>query len=39
MKYIKQLQKVHSLELDKASTEADRRVLKVINKTKGQYTP
>ncbi len=38
MKDLEQLQKVHRLELDKASTEASRCVLEAINKTNDDYT-
>ena len=37
-KDLEQLCHVHQLELDKASTEADRRVLECINKTREEYT-
>ncbi|HEY8909686.1 MAG TPA: hypothetical protein VIM51_05335 [Desulfosporosinus sp.] len=37
-KDIEQLMQLHKLELDKASTEADRRVLETINKTRDEYT-
>jgi len=37
MKDIEQLRQLHKLELDKASTEADRRVLEAINKTRDAW--
>jgi len=37
-KDIEQLRYIHQLEMDKASIEADRRVLEAINKTKDEYT-
>ena len=37
-KDIDQLRYIHQLEMDKATTEADRRVLEAINKTKDEYT-
>jgi chromosome segregation ATPase len=37
-KDIEQLRYIHQLEMEKATTEADRRVLEAINKTKDEYT-
>jgi len=37
-KDIDQLKHIHQLEIEKASTEADRRVLEAVNKTKEEYT-
>ncbi|WP_298202122.1 hypothetical protein [Desulfosporosinus sp.] len=37
-KDIEQLRYIHQLEIEKASTEADRRVLEAINKTKDEYS-
>ncbi|SPF51413.1 conserved hypothetical protein [Candidatus Desulfosporosinus infrequens] len=37
-KDIEQFRYIHQLEMDKATTEADRRVLEAINKTKDEYT-
>jgi len=37
-KDIDQLKYIHQLEMEKATTEADRRVLEAINKTKDEYT-
>ena len=37
-KDIDQLQHIHQLEIEKAGTEADRRVLEAINKTKDEYS-
>ena len=37
-KDIEQLKHIHQLEIEKGVTEADRRVLEAINKTKDEYS-